>query len=216
MAKNLPQNVSPTTAMLRKYAVNVAGAVEAVRQSLYDITTYASAGQTSLIFFQVPQGQSGKTQADTNMETAGSLPSPKRFLLQSIEILLFPGAAVSQTGAALTEFQNDVYDVAKSGYLKLFIGSKDYLVEAPLQRFPPKTRLGGWAGASDTTTAAASRLTTSLYATFAGRPYRVDPEITLEPTQNFSVSLNWPTAVGISADARIGVVLDGILFRNAQ
>lgn len=211
----MPEN-APSLQQLANYAVNRPGQVEAVRQSLYDFQTYLAAGQTQMIFFQVPQGQGGKTLADTNMEVAGSLPSPKRHLVQSIEILFFPGATIAQTGAALTAFQNDVYAVAQSGWLRFFIGSKDYLVEAPLQRFPGKTRLAGWAGAADTTTAAAARLTTSLYASFAGRPYAISPEITLEPTQNFSVSLNWPAVVAVSAAARIGVILDGILYRNSQ
>lgn len=208
---------APSLAALNKFNVNRAGAVEAVRQTLYDFQTYAQAGQTSLTFFQVPQGQAGKTLDDTNMEIAGSLPSPKRFLLQSIEVYLFPGPFPSTLGApALSAFANDVYEVGMSGFLKFFIGSKDYLIEAPLQRFPPKTHLYGWSGASDSTTAGAAQAVNNTYASFAGRAYRIQPEILIEPTQNFNVSLNWSAAVGISADARIGVVLDGILYRNSQ
>lgn len=199
----------------RNFSVN-RPTTEGVRQSLYDFTTYAAAGQTQLLFFQVPAGQGGKTKADTNMEVAGSLPSPKRFLAQTIEVLLFPDATVAQTGAAISAFLNDTYLVSKSGYLDLFIGSKSYLTEAPIGRFPSKTGLNVAPALADTSTAGASQISSIGYARFAGRPYKLEPPIFIEPTQNFNVSLNWPAAVAISTTARIGVVLDGVLYRNSQ
>jgi hypothetical protein len=41
--------------------------------------------------------------------------------------------------------------------LDFFIGSKSYLTEAPLQRFPGKTRLYGESAYADTTTAGADQ-----------------------------------------------------------
>ena len=118
----------PSVQGLQKFDVNRRGEVEAVRQSLYDFQTYASAGQTQLIFFQVPQGQGGKTKDDTNMELAGSLPRPKEFLIESIEIYFFPGVDIGQFGTqAESEWSNDVQAVGSSGFLDLFIGSKSYL-----------------------------------------------------------------------------------------
>jgi hypothetical protein len=40
----------------------------------------------------------------------------------------------------------------------------------------------------------------------------------LAPTQNFNVTLNFPTAVATPSgqNARIGVVLDGLLYRLSQ
>lgn len=215
---------------LNKYRVNRANDKEYIRHSLYDFQTYANAGQTQLLFFQVPKGQGSKTINDTNMELAGSLPSPKMFLVESIEVLFFPGelpvtsaaAGAIATAPAVPNFMNDVYTVQKSGSLKFFIGSKTYVEEAPIGRFPPKTRLdgsaaaalgGGVAGAGDFVVS-----NTIDFAAFAGRPYRIDPEILIEPTQNFSIELNWPSVVALPSgqDARIGVVLDGLLIRNSQ
>lgn len=215
---------------LEKYRVNIAGHKEYVRQTLYDIQTYAAAGQTQLLFFQIPKGQSSKTIADTNMESAGALPMPKIFWAESLEILFFPGelpvtsaaSAAIATAPAVPNFANDVYTVQKSGSLKFFIGSKTYVEEAPIGRFPSKTRLeinadaglgGGVTGAGDFVVN-----TTIDYAAFAGRPYRLEPQVLLEPTQNFVVELNWPTAVALpsTVDGRIGVVIDGILLRNPQ
>ena len=137
----------PDLSELQAYAVNRKGQYEGVRQTLYDFQTYDSAGQTSLSFFQVPVGQGGKTIADTNIEIAGALPQPKHFLVESIELYLFPGVnpvTLTEGGAgslAESEFTNDVYAVQQSGSLNFFIGSKTYLEEAPLGRFPPKTKL---------------------------------------------------------------------------
>jgi len=192
----------PSYSDLNQYAVNRGGEYEGIRQSLYDFQTYPTAGQTTQTFFQVPVGQGGKTLADTNMETAGTLPAPKHFLVQSIEIYYFSGTDI----AAATTIADEVSTIGESGSLDFFIGSKSYLQEAPLQRFPPKcvldTDLGGNA---------------AEYAAFGGRPYFIDPWILLTPTQNFNVKLSWPTAVPTGdGDGRIGIVLDGILYRLSQ
>lgn len=206
----------PDLEQLRKFNVNRPGQVEVVRSSLYDFQAYAQAGQTSLQFFQVPQGQSNKTLADTNMTNAGALPSPQSFLIETIEIYFLPGNAISATGAIAAENWNDVYDVFKSGWLDLFIGSKSYLQEAPIGKFPPRCGVAGVGALADTTSAAASRVTVIDYASFGGPTYQLEPNILLVPTQNFKVSLNWPTAVAISVAGRIGISLGGILYRNSQ
>lgn len=207
---NVPQLVD-----LQKFDVNRRGEYEGIRQSFYDFQTYPSAGSVLLTFFQVPIGQSGKTLNDTNMRSAGQLPQPQNFLVESIEIHFFPGVATSVVGgsAAASVFSDEVYDVGKAGNLEFFIGSKDYLQEAPLLRFPPKTKL-------QVNPAVATTVTTSQliidYAAWVGRPYYLDPPILLVPNQNFDVKLRFNSAVAVSADARIGVVLDGILYRQSQ
>lgn len=212
---------APSMAELEKFNVNRAGEFEAIRQSIYDFQTYAQAGQTQLIFFQVPAGQSGKTLADTNMELAGQLPNPKMQLVQSIELLFYPSVLPSR-GAIADEasiFLNDTYLVSKSGWLEFFIGSKSYLREAPIGRFPPKSKLEGFAAIATSLTAGAATQSRDTYAAFAGRPYMIDPWILLKPTQNFNVTLNWTTAQALNAAdtaARIGVALDGVQYRNSQ
>ena len=202
-----------------KYAVNRPGQIEAIREPLYDYQAYAAAGQTSLTFFAVPQGQSSKTLADTNMEVAGSLPNPKRFLVLGISVQFFPGTVLpSAAGAAagIDSFVNDVWEVFSStAYVELFIGSKSY-VQAPLNAFPATTRLAGFAGMSDASTAGANLFARTSYAASTGSPYNMQPPVMLEPTQNFKVSINWPTVVAITNAGRIGVHLHGVLYRNSQ
>jgi hypothetical protein len=206
MARNIPKPSNPYT-----------GTEEVVRQSLYDFQAYAAAGQTSLSFFQVPVGQSSKTKADTNMVIAGSLPTPQKFMIQSIEIHFWPGGDISQFGAqAAAEYLNDIHDVGKGGFLELTVGSKTVLTEAPLLRFPPKTFEVYDAALTEGTTAAAASQSRIAYGRFGGKPYDVNPAQWLTSNVNFSVTLNWPAAVAIAATGRIGVVLDGMLYRRAQ
>jgi len=218
----------PNLAELQAYAVNRKGQYEGIRQSLYDYQVYASAGQTSLSFFQVPVGQAGKTIADTNMEVSGTLPQPKHFLVESIEIRFWPGVlpVVSASGVLATQaasnYTNDVVTFSKSGSLNYFIGSKTYLEEAPVGRFPPKTSVCADFGVSQTVNQAVAadqenQITMDL-SYVCGRPYFINPATLLIPTQNFKVTLAWPAAVALPSgeDARIGVVLDGILYRQSQ
>jgi hypothetical protein len=240
MARN---NGTPTLADFQRYQVNRQGEAEVIRQSLYDYQVYATAGATILNFFQNPQGAgktsssgavagSAKTIADTNLELAGQLPNPKGFLMESIEVDFYPGsvatadtftiqvissflAVAAQTfipGAAA----NDVNAVYSGGELQFFIGSKPYLDEAPLKRFPPKAQFVVDAAMASNSATTGEVGTISVKA--GGRPYFMQPPVSIMATQNFKVSLNWPVAIATPSgfNGRIGVILDGYLFRNSQ
>lgn len=213
------RNPIRSLADLTQYAVNRKDQVEVVRQSLYDFQTYALAGATQFTFFATPQGSGGKTRADTNMSIAGSLPAGQKFAVQAIQLYFFPTIFPSLAPAApsIDNFTNDTYEFWSAvAFFDFFIGSKSYITEAPLMRFPPSGRLEGFVGMSDSTTLGASGFQRTGYATAGGRTYVVDPPVLLESTQNFNATLNFPTAVGISANARVGCVLDGVLIRNSQ
>lgn len=221
---------------LERYRMNVKNKMEKVRQPLYDFQEYAAAGQLQLAFFALPRGQGTtrhprdtgggvKNASDTNMEAAGMMPQPKKFLAESIEVHFYPlyeaaaRAAIGTLGTTLaqSEFSNDMYTVWKSGSLKFFVGSKTNVEMAPLSYFPPKTRLKVRADIDVQSVAAGGPdFQFSDYSVGAGRPFILDPPVLLESNQNFVVELNWPVLTPISAVARIGVVMDGILLRNAQ
>lgn len=216
----------PSRAALAKYNVNRPG-WEAVRQSLYDFQTYNAAGHTTMNFFATPNGQSGKTLSDTNMTLAGQLPAAQEFLVNSIEILFRPSTpapsastvdAVVAAPALATQI-NDSYLISRTGNLRFIIGSKPYLEEAPLGRFPPKTHFELNSSLALATTVAADSIESRIaVARWTGRPYLLSPaDLRLTSSQNFSVTLNWPEGVqAIANAARIGVVLDGILYRRSQ
>lgn len=226
MAKDVPNRNQ-----LAKYSVNREG-WEAIRQSLYDFQQYAAAGSTQLSFFNLPVGQGTsyagggtKSFSDTNMTLAGQLPANQEFLVQSIEVVFLPttptvaAAMPAAFGAQAIAVQvNDTYIVRRSGNLTLTIGSKPYLQEAPLLRFPSKTYFELDAALADVTTAGAALQSRIAYANAMGRPYLLSPvDLLLVQNQNFGVTLNWPEGVqAITNPGRIGVILDGILYRKSQ
>lgn len=207
----------PAIQKLRNYSVNREGQFEVIWNPLYDYQAYAMAGATQFTFFQNPIGQAGNTLADTNMRSAGQLPRPQEFLVTGIQVLFLPGNAVASSQNAAGTAQenwNDVFDVMfGDAWLELFIGSKPYVQDGPLAKFTQQFRLtgGGW------TTGAGSVATTDFidYAVHAGRYYAITP-VKLTANQNFSVTANFPTAIGVSVAATIGVILDGFLYRLSQ
>ncbi len=217
-------NGVPSRAQLGKYQVNREG-WEAIRQSLYHKQAYAAAGTTQMTFFQAPAGQGGTTESDTNMTLAGQIPANQEFLVQSIEVLFHPTTPTvaaqmpaAQGAKAAAAIVNDAYIFGRGGNLKLVIGSKPYLQEAPLGRFPAKASFEVSAALADTTTAAADSQARVAFGKWCGRPYLLSPaDLLLTSNQNFKVELNWPEgAQAIANPASVVVVLDGILYRRSQ
>jgi hypothetical protein len=216
-----PSGINPS-----RYAVNVPGMMEQISQPLYDIQSYPVAGITQMTFFQTPFGGQlagvNRTLADTNMRAAGALPQPQQFLVQAIQVEWYPGqtsAPFQYLGAAVATGQ--VEDFANvfngKGYLSMSIGSKTYLEAGPLITLPPRSVLGIDAAASNSTTLAAGQSLQIVSAYARGPLWHVNPML-IPPMQNWAVTLNWPAAIGLTADtlARIGVRLWGMLFRPIQ
>ena len=231
----------PTAADFNARRVTNPGQSEVIRQRLYDYQLYATAGVTQLTFFQNPIGAgitsaiggtvgSAKTIWDTNMQLAGTLPSGIAFLVESIEVLFLPGSVsttntYTQVGqsvfaataaASVMGALNDVNTFYQSGCLRFNVLSKNYLTETPLLAFPPKAHFdlsAAVASNSATTAEVAAQLNKS-----SGRPYYLEPSISLQPAVNFEVVLQWPAAVATPSgfNGRVGVILDGYMLRASQ
>jgi hypothetical protein len=230
----------PTLSEIKSFAVNRAG-IEGIRQSLYDFNLFPQGGTTQILAFSQPQGAglttapgvaagTAKTIADTNMELSSQIPAGKAFLATSVEVSFFPGSVAtastytmtspvvfaSVAAAALEAQLGDVNQFYQSGSLRFFIGSKVYLEEAPLLRFPPKSqfKLDGFMGSNSATTSSIGGMTMRV----AGRPYMLEPPVLLENNQNFNVQLNFPAVLALPSgfNGRVGVILDGYLYRNSQ
>jgi hypothetical protein len=213
----------PTKEELAKYNITIPEIYEGLTQSLYDFQSYAAAGATQFTFFQLPIGQSSKTADDTNMVLAGQIPAQQIFLIQSCEVPFYPTvpAVTADNPAAfgaqaVANIVNDVYKVYHAGNFLLTIGSKTYLQEAPIGRLPPKTHFQLNAALSDTSTIAADKQSRIAFAYAAGRPYMLAAPLKLAPQISFSVTLNFATAVSVTNPARVGVILDGVMYRQAQ
>lgn len=201
--RGLKRPLSPTQ-QLQRNRVRDPSMVGAIWQPLYDYQTKTAAATSQQTFFQTPIGQNNKTIADTNMISAGQLPLGNRFSITGIQVELYP--LMDITGAALSEWANDIQAFYNSGALVLTIGNKDFATQAPLNKFPPVNRLV--VDSSSGTTAV-----NSTYAAAIGREYATN-DMYIESNQSFSVSLSSLSA--ISADARVGVTLNGWLYRDVQ
>ena len=186
------------------------GVTEAVPWVWYDTLLYDSTVTRQHRYFQQVAGL-----GVTNMEAAGSLPAPKSFLIQTIELYVFPTNTIAADGTTIAAAKNlpDIHDLCKVGWLELYIGSKAYLQEGPLMKFPPRSGITGLQVGADSTANTGVRVD---YASLGGPVYELDPWVLLVPTQNFVVSLNWASAVNINANCTIVCNLGGILYRNSQ
>ena len=234
-------SATPTAADFLANRVTNPAQSEVVRNRFYDYQLYPTAGASQISFFSLPVGQgitsalggtvgSSKTQFDTNLEMGNTLPSGKSYLIESIEVLFMPGnvatantytaATVAQfnatASAAVLGMHNDVNNFYQSGMLELNILSKNYLRETPLVAFPPKAWISSNVGVASN--AAATAINAAGITKADGRPYYVEPKITLAPAVNFEVLLRWPAPVATPSgfNARVGVILDGVFFRASQ
>lgn len=231
----------PTAADFNARRVTNPSQSEIVRQRFYDYQLYATAGTTQLTFFSAPVGQglttalggtagTAKTLWDTNLELPNTLPSGKAFMIESIEVLFFPGsvstantytpaspALFNATAAAAVQSQlADVNSFYQSGMLELNILSKNYLRETPLIAFPPKANFN--LDAALASNSATTALNGAVNMRAAGRPYYLEPTIALQPAVNFEIVLRFPAAVATPSgfNARVGVILDGYFLRASQ
>jgi hypothetical protein len=223
--------LTPTTkAALAAHMARIPGTQDEIYAPLYDSVVYPAAGSNQLTFFALPIGQGAtsapggagaKTENDTNLTNAGLLPLGNRFYCTGVEIHFFPGVnpGTGPTADALFigQFWNDVYAVAKSGWLRFRIQNRDYVLDGPLINFPPVTRLAGVASATSTLTAGAATLDQIQYAAFAGMPYNLIG-VFIESNQSFVVTANWiaPVALPSTVAARMFLRLRGRLIRDAQ
>ena len=231
----------PTAADFNARRVTNPSQSEIVRQRFYDYQLYATAGTTQLTFFSAPVGQglttalggtagTAKTLWDTNLELPNTLPSGKAFMIESIEVVFFPGNSATAntytpvspvlfaaTAASTVGNQTaDVNSFYQSGMLELNILSKNYLRETPLIAFPPKANYNLDAAIASNSATTAEVGIVNMRA--AGRPYYLEPTIALQPAVNFEVVLRFPAAVATPSgfNARVGVILDGYFMRASQ
>ena len=184
---------------------------EVIRQPIWCTLTMPIAGVTSIPFFSTPQGGSqtvgvtsiSMTPARTNMKRANAIESPNEFILKAIRLEVIP--TVDFTYA----ISNDKHLILKDGYMKIVIGSKEYLT-IPLSLISSGSGLSGFVGVL-------AAGTERMYVT-NNHPYlyKVEPWIVLPSDLNFSVTLNWDTAPNTSAVSEIKVVLDGDSVRPVQ
>lgn len=218
-------------AQAKAYNVNQ-DSYEMVSQSLYDSAAYPTAGTATLTYFQLGVGSGAgvisgvaKTNEDTNMQASGSLPAMQAYIISAIELDVQPGVPAftatvlpAFSGAAqVISIINDVWKIRATGWLGVNIGSKLYMQEGPLMRFPAEADLEIDAAIADSTTPGAANERYAATAKAVGPYYDISPNnLLLIPNQNFNATLNWATLESITTAARIFVRFRGALIRAAQ
>jgi len=205
----------PEQGSLERYRANQSDQLEVLYAPLYDTLTYLAAGQAVMNFFQVPVSGT-KTLVSTNMVLGGQLPAPQAFLCTGISLDLIPAALPGRAGATVLATNiNDVWEVMTGqAWLQLVIGTKPQITEGMLGKFCSSWGLKGL-GAVTLGGETGDDANIIDYATTEGEPYNVVPFV-IPSTQNFGVTINTPTVIAITADARLQCTLHGYLYRAVQ
>lgn len=199
------------------YASQYGGAIEAIGGMLYDTNAYTSAATINQVFFTTLRNN----LALSNMELAGTLASPKAFLIRAIRVKILQqpfSSARAAAGAVQPGALDNIAQLLNTGVATLTIGAKQYS-QLPIWMTPAGS--GAWGlQASDGDVADPGEI----------QDYAVngDPEIWnvrkltkpifIGPQINFNVVLNWPAAITLAGAVAVNiqVILDGDLLRPVQ
>jgi len=205
---------------LQNHRLTVAGMSDEQYAPLYDFANYRR-GYHAVSFFTQPQGQgvstapgapagSFKSEADTNLTNAGMLPRDQWFFITASKSSPFraccPAVVVSpMRPRAVHQRHLDARQVrvpeAEDRHARLR-GRRS------ADGFPTTQGIGGFAAMATNLTTGAATFSEIDYARFVGQPVH-HGGLWITPTQNFSVSLNWPGLVPTFSTtiARLGIRL---------
>ena len=182
-------------------------------QPLYDRANIATSVPSQVSFFSTPRGQQAtlirgtsassvsKTFRDTNMENANVVPT-KMFKFVGISWAIVHSSRNAATNAVDRELIRD------GGYLHFRIVDKD-LLYLPLIQLP---ELNPMTAVSTTATST----TINAYAGGGGANipmYKLPIPITLNPFENFTLTLNFDGSITLSNTLDIYIILQGYMRR---
>lgn len=229
----------PSLADFAKALVIKSDAIEIIKQPLYDYQIYPLAGIALLTYFQNPIGTglsaspgnalAVKQSTDTNMQQQGQLPAPQAFWIEGIEVDVQPGSSAAAntfalqvpsafavaSAATVQAGTTDVNAIYSTGCLTLNISNKNYYQEGPLYRFPTRSdlRLDSAIATTSGTVGEVAKEKINLN----GERVKLAPGVGIMTSQAFNVTLTWPVIVALPTNnARVGVILNGWLFRAVQ
>ncbi len=184
-------------------------------QPLYDRANVAATTTvaTQVAFFGTPKGQSAtlitgtaaaaaktKTYRDTNMENSNVVPT-KMFKFTGISLAFVhrnPSGASSDTNAAERAL------ILEGGYLQVRIVDKDILF-LPLLAIPVLNPIAGVTGTSNFATNPGGGTGVAMY--------KLPIPVTLNPFENFSVTMNFDGTITTTASVDMYIFLQGFMRR---
>jgi|SRR3990167_2704865 len=171
---------------------------------IYDRQRVATNQSTTLTFFKNPLGstQDGTTKVyyDTNMDTAGVLPSPRKFSVYGLQI-----------SYQVTASPTDVRALLAQAYHEFIVGIKQYAV-GPVKFIPSGEGLAGYAGnVAEWANTSHIPSVNEMWVLARG-----EYPITIPQQQAFEARLNFKAAVSLGATVDVWYKLLGILWREVQ
>lgn len=180
--------------------MNTSSPIELINQPLYDFKEIIGGG--SYEFFGAPIGTDS---ADlyrngferTNMYCSHMLPRANCFVIKGIRVIFFPNV-----DSCDHDRKKDARKIYSNGCLTLLICNKYFLNLGPLGIFPPLIDVYQ--------DIAENRRALSRHGYFS-----LEHDLNIGPTQYFSVSIFLDTRIKLSSAGRLGVVLDGTMYRES-
>ena len=178
-------------------------------------------------FFNVPIGAQDPdtgaqaSEEDTNMTQSGLLSAPNRFFATKIHVAIAPPTTDlipvgDDTLGTVESFKDDVSRLVNRGVFTMTLLNKEYVRVAPLGYLG--AGYGVYGALAAASTVAATTITNALVTN--GMPTKNEGftvALPLETQTAFSAAISFPKATLTTAVAvRLGVVLDGILYRPEQ
>lgn len=169
-------------------------------------------------FFQHPVGvaveEGVRTQRDTNMMMPGSMPAGNQFLITGLRVLFIPDVLGHRINRH--EDEQDVNRMLLGGELRLRIGNREYVHDAPLAKFPsclPKTWMAelAYLNADDEEARWRAVYDPSVTRAAGMAYYKITP-LYIPANMHFMVEImHEPQA--LNTPGKLGVILDGHLWR---
>lgn len=203
----------------QQYRTQRAELPEDLWQPLYDRANYPSGGTSLVAFFAIPRGQSstllstfatpatwtaaakGKTFRDTNMENANVVPTK---LFKTVGVSW--GILHASVNAVNNAVDREV--LRGGGYIQFRIVDKD-IIFLPLIMVP---ELNPWSAVS--TTATSSTILGTAGGGGQNVPmYKFPIPITLNPYENFTVTMNFDNSPPVNATCDLFLVLHSYMRR---
>jgi hypothetical protein len=193
-----------------KYITQSPVGLEVIPDQLYDTQTYTDNSTTNMNFFS----SVATNQSTSNMTQPGMLPNPQSFLIQAIRLyfrVTVMTVDMAASAANLVGTINDIALLVNTGRLTLTIGQKTY---GPWRLW--MLPAGSFLNPSLAAAGAEAAAQVSTYGQIGGPLWGMFPHLMVAPMQNFSVQLQWPSAVDLSANMDIEVMFDGQRARAIQ
>jgi hypothetical protein len=193
----------------------VGNMLEVINQPYFDTVSFAAgAAMAKSIMFQSPQGQAGKTPAQTNMILPGQLPQPQKLVVRQIRLFV-----INNTVPV------DLANLQWNCSITFVVGKKPYL-EVPAGALPAGQGFIQYSAAQLGTAPVGS---TVSYSTSNGVPdpratFILSQPVTIEAGESFSFIINPETAFNFAAagttlpgvGTSLQVYLDGDLYRGVS